>query len=470
MATSTETELRIIQVTNLLLDVINPRHSPQNSQREALRSVLENQQRKGSNLVVNLASDIIERGLSQADLFMVMPTADEKRHFIALDGNRRLTALKLLAEPELAAHWLPSRDYNKLKKLADKFAVAPITHVKAIVYGSREEAAPWIERRHSTEMEGKSQVSWGTLDKERFAAWRGASSPVLRLLEFVRTHGSLTPEQDASLERVPPTTFMRLMDDPYVREKIGLRLENKQLYSDLADEEVVKPLKKIIFDLADGVKTVADLERKAERKAYVDGLAAQYMPDATSARTADHPLGTATTPATGSPNNTDTAATPTAIPARRRPLRSRQARTAIVPRECILEINQDRVNDIYLEMRRLSADEFPNSAAVMLRVFLELSVDDYIIQHNIIENERERRDTSLSNKITKTADYMLANSIMTEMQLTPVRSAAADQRMLATSIKSLNQYVHNQYTLPIPSELRTAWDNLQPFFLKIWPE
>src|SRR5947209_223845 len=87
---------RSIPLNNLLIDLQNPRYDPRTSQREALTSIAHDQGVK----LVNLAEDIVDRGLNPSDLLMVTP-ADQPDLFVVLEGNRRVAALKLLSSPSL---------------------------------------------------------------------------------------------------------------------------------------------------------------------------------------------------------------------------------------------------------------------------------------------------------------------------------------------------------------------------------
>lgn len=58
---------------------------------------------------------------------------------------------------------------------------------------------------------------------------------------------------------------------------------------------------------------------------------------------------------------------------------------------------------------------------------------------------------------------------MTQQQLLPIRNAAGGETLLAASVRTLHGYIHNKHFSPVPSELRTAWDNLQPFIENLWP-
>jgi hypothetical protein len=59
---------------------------------------------------------------------------------------------------------------------------------------------------------------------------------------------------------------------------------------------------------------------------------------------------------------------------------------------------------------------------------------------------------------------------MTAQQLSPIRKAVGGQTLLAASVKTFHSYVHSRYFSPVASELRTAWDDLQPFMENIWPK
>jgi hypothetical protein len=121
-----------------------------------------------------------------------------------------------------------------------------------------------------------------------------------------------------------------------------------------------------------------------------------------------------------------------------------------------------------LSPQERESHNLPNAAAVLMRVFIELSVDDYIERHDIIKNEQQRRNAKLGDKLSKVAKHIEDKGAMSSQQLMPVRRATSDKHLLAVSVTSFHQYLHNRHFSPIPSELRTAWDDLQPFMEEIW--
>ncbi len=58
-----EPVIRSIPVADLLLNLENPRHEAQPSQRDAITTLAKDQDRK----LVNLAEDIVSKGLNPAD-------------------------------------------------------------------------------------------------------------------------------------------------------------------------------------------------------------------------------------------------------------------------------------------------------------------------------------------------------------------------------------------------------------------
>lgn len=88
-------ETKLIKVSQLLINVENPRFEKVENLQEAIKLMIENQNDK----LAKLAEDIIENGLNPSDLIIVIPSDNSGDKYIILEGNRRLTAVKLLANP-----------------------------------------------------------------------------------------------------------------------------------------------------------------------------------------------------------------------------------------------------------------------------------------------------------------------------------------------------------------------------------
>ena len=94
-------KIQRIKITNLSLDLKNYRFNPQNSQREAIKEMLKG---KGGEKLYRLAKADVTEGLNPSEMLMIAPIEDEtagRVMYKVLEGNRRVTALKLLGIPEL---------------------------------------------------------------------------------------------------------------------------------------------------------------------------------------------------------------------------------------------------------------------------------------------------------------------------------------------------------------------------------
>jgi hypothetical protein len=450
------TQFREIAVSNLLLDSQNPRLADgQDTQPEIIRTML---MEHGEKLLI-LAGDIADRGsLNPTEQILVV--ADEKRgkKFLVLEGNRRVTALKILGYPELAESGLSKPQFNRLRKLSAQFQKNPVRKAPCAVLETREEADHWIELRHTGEQGGAGIVPWGGTETARFRARRGQTSAALTILDFVRDHGGLDEATRKKLSKVAITNLERLIDDPYVREKLGFDKKKEAIITDLPPEELAKGLGRIVRDLAHEAIKVTDIDNKGLRKTYVDRFPSSDLPDKTKATGASKPFtggaggGNTVTAAKTSPKGATLGSKP---------------RTTLISKNCSLTISNVRISKIAGELRKLNLEQFSNSAAVLLRVFLELSVDEYITVHKTMQDQ-QRDNSKLHEKINNVINRLHASKKMTDVELQPVRRIIQDQHHLAASVKTLHGYVHNPHFNPSPSELRTAWDNLELFMKNIW--
>ena len=111
-------------------------------------------------------------------------------------------------------------------------------------------------------------------------------------------------------------------------------------------------------------------------------------------------------------------------------------------------------------------DKFSNATAVLLRVFIELSVTHFIKEKFPKQNDK---NLNLFKKLQIASDYMEGNNILTKDELKPIRTATSKKDIHdESSTHTLNSYVHNPNHNPITTELRSAWNNYKKFIEKLW--
>ncbi len=439
-----------LTLDQLQLHLSNPRFDGLANQRDALEKIVLSQ---GSKLV-NLAEDIVTNGMSPAHRMLVMKSPSKgTSDYIVVDGNRRLAAIRVLANPSALDGMSGVGDLTaqKLRKLAKDFNVDGVQPFDVFVCKNEAEARHWIEAIHTGENDGRGVVGW---DGSATARYRGKNIS-LKVLDFVKAAGKLSADETAALERFPITNLDRLLGSPEIRERLGLTLEGGDLMSDLPQAELLRPLKKVVSDLASKSVTVAQLKSKTDRLKYVNALG-KNLPDLSKR--------------SGTPEHLDilSAHAQSKSLANTKPTakaRSLLDRKALIPpqAQAPLNIGDHKLQQMCRELRNLPLESYPVAVAASFRVFLELSLDHYgtekkLPQYNV--------NLLLKEKVNAVAAGLQANGVG-KRDLQPLRALASNTNA-ALSIDRLHGVIHSRYALPTPSELRTGWAELQLAFTKIW--
>lgn len=426
-----------IQPSNLLIDAENPRlPQPNTGQREAQRALAEYQQRK----LLSLAKHIVQRGLNPAELPIVMPTNDDLKRYVVLEGNRRLTALRALENPDSLVGAVDNTVLKEMRALAKDYQTSPVEYVHCLVVKSREEANHWIELRHTGENQGAGLVAWGSDESARFRARSGQLEIHSQALNFLEQHGHLTPEKR---RLIPVTSLKRLLGTPEVRAKCGIDLQNGKLVYLGDPKRVARALLHIIGDLTSANTRTEHIYTREKRIRYANRMPAEVVVKPTMAKGRVLSSGR-----------------------KARFVRPKLARPRdnLIPHDCILSINDQRVGAIEMELRTLSLEGYTNAVGVLFRVFLELSVDAYVAANKLTL----AADPSLRNKMQTVVNDLTNKKKLTAQQATPVRRAMQKDSFLAPSLTLMHQYLHCQHVFPAPGDLRAHWNSLQPFMVAMW--
>jgi hypothetical protein len=253
-----------LDLDELVLDLQNPRISKAGSQREALQKIIEDQDAK----LVVLAESIVNDGLNPMDRWLVTKAPDEPGKFVVLEGNRRLATLRLLHNPAIMADLEVRAPVKKrFEELAKGFNWKNIEPIDCYVIDDRAEAASWLLQRHTGENKGTGIVDWSGVAKARFRE----RDPALQALDLVIAHGALSEDEKALIDDYfPITTLDRLLSTPAVRAKIGVEISEAKLKTGLPAAEVIKPLRRMVLDLATETVNVSQVKSKEQMVAYVN--------------------------------------------------------------------------------------------------------------------------------------------------------------------------------------------------------
>ena len=386
-----------LKIDQLILDLRNPRIREAANQHEAMQQIIDEQDHK----LANLAEHIVDNNsLNPMDRLLVLKK-DPDGKYVVLEGNRRALALKLLSNPAaLSGLQVRSALQRRFEALAARFDKTNVEPLACYEVETRAEGTTWIELRHKGEDEGRGIVGWST---EAISRFKGRD-PALQALDFVRQHSALTENQKKSLaEKFPLSTLDQLLSTPAVRARIGVEIKDDKLLTALTADEAIKPLKRIVLDLAEKNINVTQLKSVKQQSDYIASIAPVDMPDLSQKAQDLRPIETID----------QSQFVPTApAPPPPRPIRAQKiaARTVVVPKSCRLNV----INNNTLEIYREKLAQFPNAIAVLLRVFMENSVDHYLDANKIplkVNLPNSSRDVykSLEAKVREAIAHMVEN-------------------------------------------------------------
>lgn len=444
----------LIPLSDLLLDTGNARLGEEQPSQQAVYLTLGKQQ--GRRLVA-LAEDIVAHGVDPTTLPAVVATDDRRRRYRVIEGNRRVLTLKALDNPTIVGGALTPTDQRRLTELAAKYADQPIDELQCILFDNEEDVRHWVVLRHTGANDGAGLVEWDANEQDRYLSRHGqgqARKPAGQILDYLeRVDG-----RDESGARVL-TTLQRIINTKSVRDRLGIEVNDGQVSSHYPAAEVLKGLRRMVGDLRSGTIKVKDVYDAADREAYIGRFGASDLPDPATRLPSSRPL--ADLDQLGS-----TAGAVSKSKSRRR-ARAATPRTTVATSNGAINPGPPRLNAIYNELASLNADTYPNAGGVLLRVFLELSVDHEIDRQSLM-SEADRAKSPLSKRLKVVADRMHQDGRINDQLRKAVHKVAESQHTIAAATVTFNQFVHNKYVHPKPAEVRTAWDELQPFLEQVW--
>lgn len=445
-----------LKIEQLVLDGDNPRITHAAGQQEALQKVVKDQKMK----LVRLAESIVEHGLSPLERLMVLEVNAKPKRYIALEGNRRVTALKLLTNPAaMTGLEMPESMRRSLEKLANIFDKSKIEPISAFEVRSREEGKYWIELRHNGEDEGRGVVSWKPVVAARFRK----REPAVQALDLVLEHGGFNEQEAEEIRsKFSLTTLRRVVETQPALALLGLSVKGGQLTTNLTAGEVIKPLRRLVREIAEKQVTSRSFNKGTDIVKHIGGYGKADRADLTK-KTTERPL-------EGIQKSEFTVAPKVPKP---RPIRPTSERPNVVPKSCSLNVTDNRIGEIYSELRTLKLAEARNAISVLLRVFLELSVDHFLeskgidLHYTADPKSGKRSWKKLDKKLAETVNILIGAGVPAAHFAAVTRSVSDKNSPMHTEL--FHRYVHDRFQTPVTTDLIAAWNNAQPLFEKIWP-
>lgn len=460
-----------LNLVDLLVDEDNFRLEPNPDQPTALKAMLK---RQGPKLVT-LSESLLE-GMSRGEFIWAAPDPrpDHLGKFVVCEGNRRVTALKLMNEPALAdgTTWA-----KRFKELGQRFSEAPISKVRAVLYPSVDVARPDVYRRHTNAQNGVGLEDWGP-----FAQDRANKSEGLR-----RTHSMVVLEHltTSSIEGLAEslglsertTNADRLLStfSKQYGAQTGIKIRVSRPYGiELGDEpEFNEELLWAILRASD--VSVDAIKSEGQRTGLLGRIIEETIRSSSGGPQDDEPEGQPPEdserrrpPPTDRDPPEEQPREPGPSP---RPRREPLTRKTLAPtdRSLTLRVIGPRLTGLYLECRTIDVSSRPNAAACLLRVFLELSCEAFLEHHKIRANNKSGWSaigTSLDAKVRKVLAQLDHDEKLPELK--DAWDGVSEDHSFRHSVRTLHRAMHDRHHVLDPTEIKMAWDRWHPLLAKIY--
>lgn len=458
-----------LSVANLHLDAKNPRLGRETSSR-APREII--QYLFDHDKALDVAESIASRGYFPNEPLLAIK--ENGRH-VVVEGNRRLAALKVLREPGLLEGSL-KRKVERLSSRTQTVAKVPVT-----IAPSRHATDRQIAGRHI----GSPVLAWQAENRASFILDKlaegydndelrdelGFSLPDIQHARQTRAIADMArsldlPEEVKAKLDSPRaklfTTLERVFESSVGRDYLKVEPDpDHGLRGTTTKKEFIRGFTKLVTDVALGKQSSRTLNTNENIRDYFDSWTRGERPAKKRGSFIPSDIIKGKSGASPGPK-------PKAAP----PKKSKTISDKVLPRDFKVRFGNDRLIDIRRELTKLKRKKYPNAGAVMLRVFFELAVADYL--------KRIGELPGIIQKIEKKEKRTLPFGVPTMKQLVPeinrvakkglsvseakmVEKAIRYDRAAPFTISDLHGFVHSA-DLPSERDILQFWLRTEPLF------
>lgn len=524
---------------------------------DSINQLIEIQNEK----LIYLAKDIVAKGLNPHEIPIAYYDESSNKYIVA-DGNRRITAIKLLTiySTKLDLFKMTSGFKNSLvsiiKNNKGRMVRSNMT-IPFVVYDSEESVRDLLEKTH-TDISGVSRDNWDAISKDRHKARNGYFTERYSVVDFVN-NSKFTSEEVRHLLSKPRwlSKFERLIKVSEMSRFFGLEMRKLKIHDStphymvyfIEEAEIIKGLEKAIKDLAgsinedgtenDAVTANDSVGTLEQRKKYIRTFDYKYVPDIKKRLPTPliyDPIKKESIPSDGykiptfrpttrfdydafyssfeSPPISDPVPEPKmepetqpkpepTMPSDQEPVTTPDPkpeypgigqeptpsqdntdtnngttnRNTVIPEDEILIINNIRIKDIFEELKKLPCNRYPNASAILLRSFMEFSLNEMIDKYQSsfakYKGTLGRKAPSLHDKIKFCVIQLesIHSKNVLEKKIQPVYmsiNSAESRTQDLLSFFNFNSYTHNKDSHPIANDLKIIYNNYRIFIKLVY--
>ncbi len=460
-------------VANIHLDAKNPRLGRETSAqapREIIQYLFEHDK------AIDVAESIANHGYFQNEPLLAVK---ENGRTIVVEGNRRLAALKALREPGLLEN--PYR--RKVERLSRKITdLSLIANVPVTMAPNRRATDRQIAGRHI----GSPVLPWQAENRASFILDKlaeGYENDELRddlgfsladvqkarqtraIADMARSL-DLPEELKAKLDNPRAklfTTLERVLESSVGRDYLKIKPDaDHGLRGTTTKKEFTRGFRKLVSDVALGKQSSRSLNKNDNIESYFKSWNPEELPSQKrgSFVPADIIAGHSVSSSSSQENPTS----------RRKNTRQRSKR--VLPKDFKVRYGSERLVEIREELTNLRRDHFPNAGAVLLRVFLELAVLDYLGRSGNLAtliDKLKSKGRQLRHGIPMMGDLSkeiiaVAKSKLSKADANRIEKALSRDPAAPFGLSDFHSFVHQAKDFPGERDIQQFWIRTEPLF------
>lgn len=464
---------KVLKVSSLNLDDRNPRltrDGKYDSPRDIIQHLFQHEDTS------QVAQSIATRGFFASEPLLAIKQGNV---YVVLEGNRRLAALKALLKPDL----LDGASRKAVEKLIAKAGDRDFSKVPVVIAPGRRQTDKLLAGRHI----GTPVKAWDAANRAAFIlekieegydakelkdelGFSDADIKSARQTDAIAKIIKAAPVPDAVRIKIQNpnskvlSTIERVVDSTVGRKLLMLEPDaDYGVVGTTTKEEFLRGFVRLLTDIASGKASSRKLNSNDDIKSYFHSIGKDRATKKDGTFTPADIIGTKEQ----APSRT----VPSAAPPSRR---SKTPNKWVVPKSFKVLTGAERLVVIRDELTKLERAKFPNAGAVLLRVFLELSMVDYL--------ERTGQLSPLVAKLKASGNPNLVKNgipIMRELrkeftriakdklngpEALRVEKALKKDESAPFSVDDMHSFVHQLHEFPGDKEINTFWNRMQPLF------
>lgn len=481
-----------ISVTDLQLDRHNPRipeDLAEASQNDIISIMVERYN------ILPLAESISKNGFEPREQMIVVW---EDARPVVVEGNRRLTALKLLINPALA----PIKVRQKYQGLHDQIEMSAINKPYVLVAPSRESTDPIVLSKHTT----NTEIPWKPLMQSVFYERKIKQQPSLSLDQIADKLNIDRGLLDSALlrlnlyrrllllvsddvkpnvedqEKFDITTIERFTNNPTIRKLLRVSVKDNVFVPTDPSlfDFVIKCLTEWMFKGPGSNKLEKITSRTAntvdQMKKYVGEAKARYKNNTGEEENADQkepddePVGPIPNTGINPSYAVDTDPSSSTDSPNPPPARKKQMRRMLIEENQFSYTVKGRANaKILKELQYIQIDKSPNVSAIVFRVFLERIIRQFLANHKVLSIEVFEAGEKKKKKVGDVAFGAIIDYITTRQcrligddgVKKALKAFKGNDAAKPNSLCNLNTIIHYQGKLYTKSDVRELVDSLE---------